>query len=194
MTVIKDISTYVKAHHIIAFLGAIVLLIALYQYSSGKSNVMDRMSGLTYGEFSSGSQSHSSSLGGGGDSNTKVVPNNTGDIHDQYSSVSGISTTQGLPPSNSKVTPTTNPNDLLPSDVNSQWSKLNPNGNSELANVNLLKAGFYNGIDTIGSTLRNANLQIRSEPPNPTTMVSPWMQSTIEPDLMRVPLEIGARV
>jgi hypothetical protein len=188
MTVIKDISTYVKAHHIIAFLGAIVLVIALYQYSSGKSNIIDKMSGLSYGEFSS-----PSSVNGGVDQ-SKVVPNNTGEIRDQYSSVSGISTTQGLPPSNTKVTTTTNPNDLLPNDVNSQWSKLNPNGNSELANVNLLKAGFYNGIDTIGSTLRNANLQLRSEPPNPTTMVSPWMQSTIEPDLMRVPLEIGGRV
>jgi hypothetical protein len=187
MTVIKDISTYVKAHHIIAFLGAIVLVIALYQYSSGKSNIMDKMAGLSYGEFSATPSSS------GGNQNTKVVPNNTGEISDQYSSVSGISTTQGMPPSNARVA-TTNPNDLLPNDVNSQWSKLNPNGNSELANVNLLKAGFYNGIDTIGSTLRNANLQVRSEPPNPTTMVSPWMQSTIEPDLMRVPLEIGARV
>ena len=183
---IKDISTYVKAHHIIAFLGAVVLVIALYQYSSGKSNIMDKMSGLSYGEISS------SQMAGGSDQ-SKVVPNNTGEIRDQYSSVTGISTTQGLPPSNTRVV-TTNPNDLLPNDVNSQWSKLNPNGNSELANVNLLKAGFYNGIDTIGSTLRNANLQVRSEPPNPTTTVSPWMQSTIEPDLMRVPLEIGGRV
>jgi len=187
MTVIKDISTYVKSHHIIAFLGAIVLVIALYQYSSGKSTIMDKMSGLKYGEYSSSPSS-------GGDQNTNVVPNTTGEIRDQYSSVSGISTTQGIHTSSSSRVSTTNPNDLLPNDVNSQWSKLNPNGNSELANVNLLKAGFYNGIDTIGSTLRNANLQIRSEPPNPTTMVSPWMQSTIEPDLMRVPLEIGARV
>ena len=182
---IKDISAYVKTHHIIAFVGAIVLIIALYQYSSGKSSVIDKMTGgLPYGEYSSSPSKLQ------GSSDTSVVPNNTGEIRDQYSSVSGISTTQGMPPSNAKVA-TTNPNDLLPLDVNSQWSKLNPNGNSELANINLLKAGFYNGIDTIGSTLRNANLQIRSEPPNPTTVVSPWMQSTIEPDLMRVPLEIG---
>ena len=60
-----------------------------------------------------------------------------------------------------------------------------------LQNVNLLRAGYHAGIDTIGSTLRNSNLQLRSEPPNPTSKVSPWMNSTIEPDLMRVPLEIG---
>ena len=39
--------------------------------------------------------------------------------------------------------------------------------------------------------MRNANLQVRSEPPNPQTNVSPWMNTTIEPDLMRAPFEIG---
>ena len=47
------------------------------------------------------------------------------------------------------------------------------------------------GIDTVGGTLRNSNLQLRSEPPNPKAQVSPWSNSTIEPDLMRVPLELG---
>jgi hypothetical protein len=82
---------------------------------------------------------------------------------------------------------------LLPKDINSQWAQLNPAGSADFKNVNLLKAGSLIGIDTIGSSLRNANLQERSEPPNPTTSVSPWLNSTIEPDLMRVPLEIGTR-
>jgi len=38
---------------------------------------------------------------------------------------------------------------------------------------------------------RNANLQLRSEPPNPKNVVCPWMQSTIESDDTRRPLEIG---
>ena len=66
-----------------------------------------------------------------------------------------------------------------------------PTGQGELANINLLKAGQLSGIDTVGGTLRNANLQLRSEPPNPRSQVSPWLNSTIEPDLMRVPLELG---
>ena len=36
---------------------------------------------------------------------------------------------------------------------------------------------------------RNSNLQLRSEPPNPQTQVSPWLNSTIEPDLIRRPLD-----
>ena len=86
----------------------------------------------------------------------------------------------------------TNPAELLPRDTNSQWAQLNPAGKGDLANMNLLKAGYHIGIDTVGQTLRNANLQIRSEPPNPRVNTGPWLQSTIEPDLMRPPLEIGS--
>ena len=81
--------------------------------------------------------------------------------------------------------------DLLPIDGNNQWSQLSPAGAGELQGINLLKSGYHIGIDTIGQTLRNANLQIRSEPPNPQINVGPWNQSTISPDLMRVPLELG---
>jgi hypothetical protein len=85
-----------------------------------------------------------------------------------------------------------NPNDLLPSKGGSgQWSSLNPNGKGELANVSLLKAGYHIGIDTVGQTLRNANLQLRSEPPNPRNNVGPWNNATIEPDLSRPSFELG---
>ena len=86
---------------------------------------------------------------------------------------------------------TQDPSELLPKDVNNEWATLNPTGKGELSQVNLLKAGYHIGIDTIGQSLRNANLQIRSEPPNPQLNVGPWNQSTITPDFMRVPLELG---
>jgi hypothetical protein len=83
------------------------------------------------------------------------------------------------------------PSDMLPRDTNSEWTQLNPAGKGDLANINLLKAGYHIGIDTIGQTLRNANLQIRSEPPNPQLSVGPWNQSTITPDFLRPPLQLG---
>ena len=86
---------------------------------------------------------------------------------------------------------TNNPASLLPSDANTQWASANPNGTGKLQNVNLLQAGYNIGINTIGSSLRNANQQVRSEPPNPQGSVGPWNNTTIEPDVMRVPLEIG---
>ena len=45
--------------------------------------------------------------------------------------------------------------------------------------------------ETIGGALRNANQQVRSEPPNPRGPVSIFNTSTIEPDQMRPPFEIG---
>ena len=98
---------------------------------------------------------------------------------------------------NNNTTPMTNcnnsqnPSDLLPKDTNSNWASLNPQGSGDLSNINLLKSGYHLGIDTIGQTLKNANLQIRSEPPNPQLNTGPWNQSTITPDFMRPPLEIG---
>ena len=82
-----------------------------------------------------------------------------------------------------------NPMELLPSDVNSQWAAVNPTGTGDIQGKNFLSAGALIGINTVGQSLRNGNLQIRAEPPNPQIQVSPWLQSTIEPDLSRRPLE-----
>jgi hypothetical protein len=109
-----------------------------------------------------------------------------------FASANGVSTSMPGLPSSCSTANIQNPAELLPKDSNSQWAQLNPSGKGDLANVNLLKAGYHIGIDTIGQTLRNANLQIRSEPPNPQMNVGPWNQSTIEPDFMRPPLEIGS--
>jgi len=46
-------------------------------------------------------------------------------------------------------------------------------------------------IGTSSQSLKNANYQLRSEPPNPTVKVCDWNQSTIEQDKMRRPLSIG---
>lgn len=109
-----------------------------------------------------------------------------------FASANGAQTSMPGIPSSCSTPSIQNPAELLPKDSNSQWAQLNPSGKGELANVNLLKAGYHIGIDTIGQTLRNANLQIRSEPPNPQLYVGPWNTSTIEPDFMRPPLELGS--
>jgi hypothetical protein len=106
-----------------------------------------------------------------------------------FAPVNGAPSNGGMPSSCNK--PAQNPADLLPKDNNSQWAQLNPAGKGDLANINLLKAGYHIGIDTVGQTLRNANLQIRSEPPNPQVNVGIWNTSTITPDFMRPTLELG---
>ena len=83
------------------------------------------------------------------------------------------------------------PEELKPQDNSSLWAQVNPEGEGSLKGRSFLQAGHHIGINTVGQTLRNANLQLRSEPPNPQVQVSPWMQTTIEPDVSRKPLEIG---
>lgn len=83
------------------------------------------------------------------------------------------------------------PGDLLPQDANSTWAQTVPSGQGNLGDQNFLNAGFHVGINTVGQSLRNANLQLRSEPPNPQLKVSPWLQTTIDPDVNRKAFEIG---
>ena len=85
----------------------------------------------------------------------------------------------GRTPSSCYPQQTLKPGDLLPTDE------------SILQGVNLLDSSYHVGVNTVGQSLRNANRQLRSEPPNPQVNVSPWMNTTINPDLPRRPLEIG---
>lgn len=79
--------------------------------------------------------------------------------------------------------------DLLPKDAaNSTWAKMMPAGQGDVSNQNFLTAGYQVGSSS--TVLRNPNYGLRSEPPNPQVVVSPWMNTTIDPDLLRRPLEL----
>lgn len=82
--------------------------------------------------------------------------------------------------------------DLLPANDEADiWAETNPEGEGNVADKNFLTAGHHIGVDTVGQSLRNANYGLRSEPPNPREVVSPWMNTTIDADNNRRPLEIG---
>jgi hypothetical protein len=119
-----------------------------------------------------------------------VIPNQVSSqtINGQQNNVPAVS-------SNSNVInkAVSNPSDLLPNDTNNSWANMNPVGNADLRNVNLLNPTQLTGINTQGSSLRNPNLQLRSEPPNPRMNTNcPWNISTIEGDQFRKTLEIGS--
>jgi hypothetical protein len=88
----------------------------------------------------------------------------------------------------------TNPTDLLPQDQNSEWAALNPVSQGNVAMPDLLNYKDSVYVDSIGQSLRNPNYQLRSDPIIPKSDIGPWNQSTIEPDLMRVPLEVGSSI
>lgn len=84
--------------------------------------------------------------------------------------------------------------DLLPRKSNDELSALNPSNlnGADVAIPDLLDAGYHIGLDSVGQSLRNANLQLRSDPPVNKMDVGPWNQSTITGgDTLRQQLEIG---
>jgi len=81
---------------------------------------------------------------------------------------------------------------LLPRDVSAQedFGEFSPD--VALAGQNYLNPRALIGYpESVGGALRNANQQIRSEPPNPRNVVSIWNTSTIVPDQMRPAFEVG---
>lgn len=181
MDLVKSLEKFLKSNGLIIIVALIVLFVGFNFYSNNKSTLLSGFSPL---EGSSISQHNSqnnnanpavqASSGGGVGAPISV-------IHNSNSASSGNCTTKQI----------SNPADLLPKDTNSEWAQLNPNGVGDLANVSLLNSGHHIGINTVGTSLRNANLQVRSEPVIPKSSVGPWLNSTIEPDCDRPKLEIG---
>jgi len=172
--IISGFSKFFTKGRTVVLLIFFVLAWALFFYSGSKMNVYDQMG-------------------------------------DGSSSLHGVTQPQPLmmaPPSNPQITAhapepsvpsgfakqnVANPSDLLPKDANSQWSALNPSSmnKGDVLMPDLLQAGYHIGLDTIGQSLRNPNLQLRSDPIIQKADIGPWNQSTIEPDYGRVPLELG---
>ncbi len=160
----NELAKFVTPQRLFILLVFVILAWLLYSYSSDKSIMMDGMeTGSSYTA----------------DVNPSAEP--------ASGPVSGPAPTQPAPS-------TAAPSDLLPADQHSQWAALNPVNMSQgnIVAGDMLQAGYHIGLDTIGQTMKNANLQLRSDPIIPKQNVGPWNQSTYEPDYARVPLEIGS--
>lgn len=196
---LKNFQKFLTSKNVVFLVAVLVLSVALANYSFLKGMVVD---GMTNGVPATGSHvlQSSGNLPQDYDDVSKAPPRNgntnvVGASHDMMESspapVSGMPGTT-VPTGNYNTLSVEDPSSLLPNDANSEWAKLNPVGNHDLNSVSLLKSGYHIGIDTVGQSLRNANLQLRSEPPNPQFNVGPFNNSTIGPDLIRPTLEIGS--
>lgn len=183
---LKDLQKNIKGQHLITALAAVFAIYLIYRFIVRTNGSKDSMQS---GHMSKAQKFQARQDASDGDSVAQAAAP-MGE-NEQFAEVEGIQDQAAGLPSSCKAGASLQAGDLLPKDSNSQFQQLSPNGANDLENINLLKAGYHSGIDTVGSSLRNANLQVRSEPPNPTSKVSPWMNTTIEPDLMRVPLELG---
>ncbi len=209
MAILKQFHNHIV---LITALAAVALIYYVNQYSNNKGKVTDGMANAHIKQGNLGVATFPPNAGipgaqypanvpqsnkpGGTASTCCGQPSNYGASlplgqNETNSAVAGLQTnTHGLPPSCTRQA-VVDPAQLLPKDQNTQFSKMNPMGAGSIQDVSLLRAGYHIGINTVGQSLRNANLQLRSEPPNPQLQVGPWNGSTIGPDFNRRPLEIG---
>ncbi len=75
----------------------------------------------------------------------------------------------------------------LPQEVNDDWFEVQPEPIS-VKNRHLINITKPIGINTIGTSLKNASHDIRGSVANPKFVVSPWLNSAIEPDVNLKPL------
>ncbi len=163
---------------IILLVGVVILTVILMNYNQSKSVQHERMT-VNPMDASSIFQSAPSIYPSGGIESASSL------LNTNLLAVSGMESPPA-PTSQSSM----NPSDLLPINQNTEWSNLNP-ASGDLKNLNLLSADQMIGINTVSSSLRNANYQERSDPAIPKVDLGPWWHSTIEPDTHRRPLEVG---
>lgn len=140
---------------ILVSLGVVGLL--LFAYNEGKSF-------RPYDSFTNG--------GGGGENPFSSNMNQlTVAASDQQSASAPTDAVTSQP---NKLGEVSNSGSLLPKDSNSQWSDLNPTSNTDgIMLPDMLVAGAQYGI--LGPTMKNANLQIRSDPQiEKNENLSPW--------------------
>lgn len=196
--ILRGLSSFFTSEKVLILVVFLVLVLVISMYSGNKIASLDTMSNYeSESSFSPNNEFSNNEL-----SSSSVYSNEAAALPseqplrpmlpqvDSAPSYEVTSSPSMAPPSASSEV--ANPSDLLPNDQNSQWAALNPVNSGNIAMPDLLQAGYHIGLDTIGQTLRNANLQLRSDPIIPKSAVGPWMQSTIEPDYGRVPLEIGS--
>lgn len=117
--------------------------------------------------------------------NTDVLP--YPQISNNYSAQGSFGAENGCAPKD-----TITAQELMPKDDSyNTWNESSPAVSGHIADRNFLESGHHFGIDTVSNTLKNPNLQLRSDPVIAQVKVGPWSQSTYGPDTNKRQLEIG---
>ena len=165
---ISGLNKFFTKDRIMILVIFILLSVFLLSYASGKSTIVDGYE-------------------------TGTPKEETEDMMEAEKKVKGEQQMMMGPSKPTKEQFVSSPNELLPTltPEEQNFEALNPMSHNNPQTPDLLQAGYHIGLDTIGQTMKNANRQLRSDPVIQKQEIGPWNQSTIEPDLMRVPLEVG---
>ena len=74
--------------------------------------------------------------------------------------------------------------DFLPQEINQEWFNTDlTKAQNEIDQATLIEISrFCQGVDTVGQSMKNASYDIRGNIPNPKLTVSPFLNSSYEPD------------
>uniref|UniRef100_A0A6C0LR33 Minor capsid protein P11 C-terminal conserved region domain-containing protein n=1 Tax=viral metagenome TaxID=1070528 RepID=A0A6C0LR33_9ZZZZ len=74
-------------------------------------------------------------------------------------------------------------NKMLPQEVEEDWFDVEPLlTTKKIKGTHLIHPKVHMGVNTVGNSLKNGTHDIRGDIANPKINVSPWLQSSIEPD------------
>ena len=107
----------------------------------------------------------------------------TADVNDNNTSVTAQNM-QKLMQENEENKLKFNSGELLPKEVNNDWFETDfSHAQVNVDDSNLVVTDRYIvGVNTVGQSLKNPSYDLRAAPACPKFTVSPWQQSTIEPD------------
>lgn len=169
-----NFSKFVPSSKLLVGAIGLLLLYVLMQYADNKSwGSRDYMSNFD-------------AVGAGG-AHIAPAPTMSAASASSAPAIGGGGSGSGMPSMSSASI--SSPTDLLPNNagVHGGWdAALNPGSNGAMPPL----TDATSVIGMVSQSLRNPNLQFRSEPIIPPQNVGPWMQSTIEPDRMRKGFEI----
>lgn len=74
-----------------------------------------------------------------------------------------------------------NVDSFLPAELRDDWFEVMPD-TINVKNRHLINVSRPIGINTVGSSHKNASYDLRGSPPNPKLIVSPFLNSSIDPD------------
>ena len=79
---------------------------------------------------------------------------------------------------------TFNVKDFLPQEINAEWFQTDLSSATETLDAAALIdiSKYCSGVDTVGQSLKNPSYDIRGNIPNPKIVVSPFLNSSYDPD------------
>jgi hypothetical protein len=170
---------------ILASVAIVALLIAVWHTTVGSASVPRPYDGLAF-EYDDNDSEYSddedSDEEDSGDEDSDEEDSGDEDSDDEFSDDDNEVSGPGMPASLMATSASLLPK---PSSQATDFAKFAP---KKTGVQNFLNPAQFIGLDTQGSSMKNANQDLRAAPIIPKRDVGPWMASSIDPDVYRNPI------